>query len=97
MSESLAADLGRVVDGLAKEPDPAKCAHLARVGEQLAKSFGVEPDEVAVLAVTQGGKFLKFLIPEKLQSVGTIPMRSEERRVGKECTSWCRSRWSPYH
>ena len=21
--------------------------------------------------------------------------RSEERRVGKECTSWCRSRWSP--
>ena len=25
------------------------------------------------------------------------PTRSEERRVGKECTSWCRSRWSPYH
>ena len=24
-------------------------------------------------------------------------LRSEERRVGKECTSWCRSRWSPYH
>ena len=24
-------------------------------------------------------------------------MRSEERRVGKECTSVCRSRWSPYH
>ena len=23
--------------------------------------------------------------------------RSEERRVGKECTSLCRSRWSPYH
>ena len=22
---------------------------------------------------------------------------SEERRVGKECTSVCRSRWSPYH
>src|SRR3546814_17794208 len=23
--------------------------------------------------------------------------RSEERRVGKECVSKCRSRWSPYH
>src|SRR3546814_20857152 len=23
--------------------------------------------------------------------------RSEERRVGKECVSECRSRWSPYH
>ena len=26
-----------------------------------------------------------------------IPVRSEERRVGKECPSLCRSRWSPYH
>ena len=25
------------------------------------------------------------------------PARSEERRVGKECKSQCRSRWSPYH
>src|SRR3546814_14056958 len=26
-----------------------------------------------------------------------ITERSEERRVGKECVSTCRSRWSPYH
>src|SRR3546814_19649137 len=25
------------------------------------------------------------------------PFRSEERRVGKECVSTCRTRWSPYH
>src|SRR3546814_3703909 len=34
-------------------------------------------------------------------SIGTpeVPVchRSEERRVGKECVSTCRSRWSPYH
>ena len=33
-------------------------------------------------------------------SPATAPMwrgRSEERRVGKECVSTCRSRWSPYH
>ena len=24
-------------------------------------------------------------------------LRSEERRVGKECSELCRSRWSPYH
>src|SRR3546814_21175252 len=36
--------------------------------------------------------------------VDTVPwlfiaraLRSEERRVGKECVSTCRSRWSPYH
>src|SRR3546814_11434356 len=27
----------------------------------------------------------------------TLLGRSEERRVGKECVSTCRSRWSPYH
>src|SRR3546814_12538895 len=27
----------------------------------------------------------------------TLEERSEERRVGKECVSTCRSRWSPYH
>src|SRR3546814_10262881 len=26
-----------------------------------------------------------------------LGQRSEERRVGKECVSTCRSRWSPYH
>ena len=26
-----------------------------------------------------------------------VSKRSEERRVGKECTATCRSRWSPYH
>src|SRR3546814_7923714 len=31
---------------------------------------------------------------EILQAGGN---RSEERRVGKECVSTCRSRWSPYH
>src|SRR3546814_7392188 len=28
---------------------------------------------------------------------GVVDIRSEERRVGKECVSTCRSRWSPYH
>src|SRR3546814_21062173 len=27
----------------------------------------------------------------------TFTNRSEERRVGKECVSTCRTRWSPYH
>src|SRR3546814_18943723 len=26
-----------------------------------------------------------------------LRLRSEERRVGKECVGTCRSRWSPYH
>ena len=29
--------------------------------------------------------------------IDAIDRRSEERRVGKECVTTCRSRWSPYH
>src|SRR3546814_13803153 len=32
-----------------------------------------------------------------LKSPMGIQIRSEERRVGKECVSTCRSRWAPYH
>src|SRR3546814_4069264 len=31
------------------------------------------------------------------QGIERQTTRSEERRVGKECVSTCRSRWSPYH
>ena len=36
-------------------------------------------------------------IYERAVTPGELIVRSEERRVGKECPSKCRSRWSPYH
>src|SRR3546814_2843362 len=33
----------------------------------------------------------------EFRAVEVYQARSEERRVGKECVSTCRSRWSPYH
>src|SRR3546814_20865385 len=33
---------------------------------------------------------------KRARLAGDKPGRSEERRVGKECVSTCRSRWSPY-
>src|SRR3546814_941743 len=44
---------------------------------------------------------LRGLIIEPAQGpahlILVVAVRSEERRVGKECVSTCRSRWSPYH
>src|SRR3546814_20074734 len=34
---------------------------------------------------------------EDADMILAVTNRSEERRVGKECFSTCRSRWSPYH
>src|SRR3546814_12287589 len=49
----------------------------------------------------KGGRGLPFSLAAvaRLTPCTTDPggRRSEERRVGKECGSTCRSRWSPYH
>src|SRR3546814_17379847 len=44
--------------------------------------------------------FWKVVRPARLfrsRDSGEVSKRSEERRVGKECVSTFRSRWSPYH
>src|SRR3546814_2414358 len=50
-------------------------------------------DDVAV--TRDGHEVLTAAMPK--DPVEIEALRSEERRVGKECVSKCRSRWSPYH
>src|SRR3546814_17809856 len=42
-------------------------------------------------------RVLRDTLGERDDIARVIDWRSEERRVGKECVSTCRSRWSPYH
>src|SRR3546814_19710352 len=35
--------------------------------------------------------------PKAVEKAARASIRSEERRVGKECVRTCRTRWSPYH
>src|SRR3546814_16017819 len=39
----------------------------------------------------------RYVAPDHPDSNEHLVRRSEERRVGKECVSTCRSRWSPVH
>src|SRR3546814_13672077 len=65
------------------------------------------PDDVREWLEVQGRRSLlprpDQMLVETFPHEGTHYMvtfpfeRSEERRVGKECVSTCRSRWSPYH
>src|SRR3546814_4270412 len=49
--------------------------------------------------IGQRAEILDFLGVPRLLRAELVAWkgRSEERRVGKECVSTCRSRWSPYH
>src|SRR3546814_18578792 len=40
---------------------------------------------------------MKKHISDPAPTFAELGIRSEERRVGTECVSTCRSRWSPYH
>ena len=55
----------------------------------------VDPDDVETLQdmTTQAINDALSKIDDATQKT----LRSEERRVGKECSRLCRSRWSPYH
>src|SRR3546814_4327113 len=62
---------------------------------------------VTANGVADDARYAGELLPERAppyeppapadELAGLVKKRSEERRVGKECVSTCRSRWSPYH
>src|SRR3546814_3848850 len=62
----------------------------------VAVSEILEPGKLAGAGLRQHGS-LVTLLGGREQMQETHFQRSEERRVGKECVSTCRSRWSPYH
>src|SRR3546814_2336954 len=66
------------------------CSSDLSAGRAIRSIWRVNPDMLA--RAQEEAEILRYAI--------VIPLhdeRSEERRVGKECVSTCRSRWSPYH
>src|SRR3546814_12389121 len=53
--------------------------------------------EVGMRVVVHAQDYGKDPITGTLAAASDQAIRSEARRVGKECVSTCRSRWSPYH
>src|SRR3546814_4357608 len=55
------------------------------------------PDEKFALLMLHVHRLAPARGKDVHKAAGRLRQRSEERRVGKECVSTCRSRWSPYH
>src|SRR3546814_13875593 len=95
------ADGALDLDGLATLDDEAAIAALTSV-----KGIGRWTAEIYLLFalgrpdVLPAGDLALCVAAQHLKGLETRPSprtRSEERRVGKECVSTCRSRWSPDH
>src|SRR3546814_10430616 len=74
-----------------------RCALVTGV-QTCALPISLPLDVVLELAAAAKGKLSEetaALLKVEVASV-LCSIRSEERRVGKECVSTCRSRWSPY-
>src|SRR3546814_18082447 len=72
-------------------PHPGEAARLLSI-----KTHEVQADRrAAALALCE--RFGCVVVLKGAGTVGAAPGRSEERRVGKECVSTCRFRWSTFH
>src|SRR3546814_13172256 len=94
----IGADRMLVVARKVVGPETAEIGR-AIMADRLQRQFGQPLLDLAALDLEQA----RFR-PWPLAGVRTSQpaqfgkfQRSEERRVGKECVSTCRSRWSPYH
>jgi len=76
MTERLLAPLGQLVEQFTKDSVAPDDDARKQLGEELAKLFRVQPDEVAILGITSGGNFLQFILPKELRAIGTIPINS---------------------
>ena len=83
-----------VLGGCAATPEPAPVVTTAPVAAQLTCDQFSTLVETPIHNARTGPQVAE--LPQEYVD-GMYRIRSEERRVGKECTEQCRSRWSPYH
>src|SRR3546814_11340196 len=92
------ADLGEGGPRLGLAPEGIPQREVAAVADPLVEIGADQREDLLDRIVRRRGDGglpdLVVLLVVVLQSLG---QRSEERRVGKECVSTCRSGWSPYH
>ena len=83
-----AAEQQRVADVYTQQADPKKAIDLRLAAMNPKHLVGDTPEIIRLQNFAES-------LPEGPNKDKIN--RSEERRVGKECKHWCRSRWSPYH
>src|SRR5271155_5509514 len=70
------AELKKWVAEVVRQSAGGEFVGLNRIVDLISKTFAVQAHEVAILTMTPDDRFLRFVVPEKLQQVGQIPLTS---------------------
>jgi hypothetical protein len=76
MASEYLGDLKKHLVELTKTNGSGEPIALQRAIELIAKNFAVQPHEVAILTLASDIRFLRFVMPENLRTVGMIPLSS---------------------
>jgi hypothetical protein len=70
------SDLKKWVAEVVRQSHGGEFVGMNRIVDIVSKNFGVQAHEVAILTITPDDRFLRFIVPEKLQPIGQIPLTS---------------------
>ena len=76
MATEYISDLKKWVAELVRKREAGGEIGLNRAVDLISKHYAIHHHEVAVFVLSEDGRFLRFVVPEKLQAVGQIPLTS---------------------
>lgn len=76
MPSEYITDLKRLVSELIRKREAGYDLGLNRAVDLISRRYAIHNHEVAIFVLSDDGRFLRFVVPEKLQAVGQIPLTS---------------------
>ena len=76
MPSEYVGELRKLGQETARKGAPCESDDLLRAADLIGKNFAVQPHEVAILGLATDERFLRFIVPENLRTVGQIPLSS---------------------
>lgn len=76
MGAAITAGISKLVDEAIRSGDALSDENVEKIANEIAKTFQLKADEVALLVLRHNASVLSFLYPLKLRHVGIIPLTS---------------------
>jgi hypothetical protein len=87
LSTQTGNELDQILDQIEKQGGAASAAALGDFVTAIAKQFRLQVDEVAILEIVPPGYVLRFVVPEKLSTTGSIPLNSSSAQAARTARS----------